>query len=226
MPAKQIGENMNHKDKSKLAPEIAAIGEVHAALADLEPEAQTRVLNYVAQMLGVPSVVQVEKLRDHPEKSDKKEEQIEPSKIAEPPQDAEGDSHEIEGISPVAKKWMVRNGLVENQLTAIFSLGVDEIDLIAKMVPGTSLKDKMRAVALLKGVAAYLGTGATRFNHEQLKEACLHYKAYDATNFSKYMKSIASEVSGNASSGYMLTTRGVAAATDIIKQMVQPGKGS
>lgn len=216
---------MRNKDKSKLAPEVTAIGRVHAALAGLEPEAQKRVLNYVAQMLRIELTMQVEKLRDRPE-MDEKEEQLERLKSDEPPKDSEGVGDEIEGISPVAKKWMMRNGLRANQLSGIFSLGVDEIDLIARTVPGKSLKDRMRSVALLKGIAAYLGTGATRFTHEQLKEACLHYKAYDATNVSTYMKSIASEVSGNASSGYMLTTRGVASATDVIKQIVQSGKTS
>jgi hypothetical protein len=174
---------MNDKEKSKLAPEIAAIGKVHAALASLEPEAQTRVLHYVAQMLKIQSNVQSEKFLDA--EKDEKETQFEHSNSAELQQEAEADGHEIEGISPVAKKWMLRNGLLESQLSAIFSLGVDEIDLIAKTVPGTNLKDRMRSVALLKGIAAYLGTGATRFTHEQLKEACLHDKAYDATNFSK-----------------------------------------
>jgi len=216
---------MNDKGKIKQAPEVTAIGTVHAALVDLESEAQTRVLNYVAQMLNIAPVIHIKNLRDLAEK-DEEEEPFEPPKPTERPHDIEAAGNEIEGISPVAKKWMVRNGLFENQLSAIFSLGVDEIDLIAKTVPGTSLKDRMRSVALLKGIAAYLGTGATRFTHEHLKEACLHYKAYDANNFSKYMKSIASEVSGNASSGYTLTTRGVASATDVIKQIVQPGKSS
>lgn len=216
---------MNNKDKGKLAPEVEAIGKVHTALAELEPEAQTRVLHYVAQMLGITPIVKVERVRDHTEGAES-EEQFESSRTTESIENTKGAVHKIEGISPAAKKWMVRNGLSDSQLSVIFSLGVDEIDLIAKTVPGTSLKDKMRSVALLKGIAAYLGTGATRFNHEQLKEACLHYKAYDANNFSKYMKSMASEVSGNASSGYMLTTRGVASSTDVIKQMVQPGKNS
>lgn len=216
---------MSDKDKNKVGLEVAAIGKVHAALATLEPEAQKRVLNYVAQMLGIEPTVQAEKLRDRTETGGKGEES-ERWKSSEPIKDSERADDEIEGISPVAKKWMVRNGLGENQLSEIFSLGVDEIDLIAKTVPGKSIKERMRSVALLKGIAAYLGTGATRFTHEQLKEACLHYKAYDAINVSTYMKSIASEVSGNARSGYMLTTRGIASATDAIKQMVRPEKAS
>lgn len=216
---------MSDKDKSKPVPEVAAIGMVHAALADLDPDAQKRVLSYVAQMLRIEPTMQTEARRYRTD-TEEKEEHLEHSKSHDLLKDTEDVGDEIEGISSVAKKWMLRNGLRENQLSEIFSLGVDEIDLIAKTVPGKSLKDRMRSVVLLKGIAAYLGTGATRFTHEQIKEACLHYKAYDATNFSTYMKSIASEVSGNASSGYALTTRGMANATDVIKQIVSPEKKS
>ncbi len=216
---------MNAKNNVKIAPEVAAIGAVHAALVHLEPEAQARVLNYVALMLKITPPTQGEGFLEHTEEKIR-DDAAEPPKSDAPTQEAERADTEIEGISPVAKKWMVRNGLPANQLSAIFSLGVDEIDLIAKTVPGRSQKDKVRSVALLKGIAAYLGTGAARFTHEQLKEACLHYDAYDATNFSKYLKSLASEVAGNKSSSYTLTTRGFASATEVIKGMTQPGKRS
>jgi len=39
---------------------------------------------------------------------------------------------------------MTRNGLEAEKLSAIFSLGIDEIDLVAKSVPG---KGKKRAHA-------------------------------------------------------------------------------
>lgn len=213
---------MNQKDSSKIAPEIAAIGTVHSVLAKLEPEAQTRVLNYVAKMLRIRPIIQDEDTSAQREEHDQ-EEVRDLTKREAYAGEAEPVEDEIEGISPIAKKWMVRNGLAADQLSAIFSLGVDEIDLIARKVPGKSKKEKVRSVILLKGVAAYLGTGAARFTHEQLKETCLHYDAYDATNFSKYLKRLASEVSGNKSSGYTLTSRGIANATDLIKATTQPG---
>src|SRR5207248_2479056 len=73
---------------------------------------------------------------------------------------------EFEGISSVAQRWMRRNGLSPKQLSKLFTLGVDEIDLIAKSVPGKTTKQKMRSVALLTGVAAFLGSGAARVNHQ------------------------------------------------------------
>jgi hypothetical protein len=96
--------------------------------------------------------------------------------------------------------------------------------LIAETVSGKSKKDKMHNVFLLKGVAAYLGSGAARFTHEQIKEACLHYDAFDAANFATHLKSISADVSGSKAVGYTLTARGIASATELVKTMAQSGK--
>ena len=80
----------------------------------------------------------------------------------------------------------------------------------------------MRSVLLLKGIAAYLGTGAARVTYEQLKEASLHYDAYDSANFASYIKSFASEAGGTKESGYTLTARGLTTATDLVRGMLSP----
>ena len=91
---------------------------------------------------------------------------------------------------------------------------------MAKKVPGKSKRDRMRCVLLLKGIAAYLASGAARITHEQAKEACLHYDAFDSANFSKYLRGMSSEISGANKSGYTLTARGMAAATEVIHQVI------
>jgi hypothetical protein len=58
-----------------------------------------------------------------------------------------------------------------------------------RTVPGKNKKEKMRSVLLLKGVAAYLAGDAGGFSHPQIKEACLHYDAFDAINFATYVGS-------------------------------------
>jgi hypothetical protein len=84
----------------------------------------------------------------------------------------------------------------------------------------------MRSVILLKGVAAYLGTGAPRFTHEQIKEACLHYDAFDANNFAFHLKNLSSEISGTKESGYTLTPRGLVAAGKMVKEIIKGSKTS
>lgn len=206
----------------EVAPEIAAISTVHSALKDLEPDAQARVLSYVAQMLKIRSS---EFRTDATGTSGQRDDAAGAVAVhADVSESRTEDDDELEGISPVARKWMARNGLNAKQMSNVFSLGVDEIDLIAKTVPGKNKKDRMHSVFLLKGVAAYLGGGAARFTHEQMKEACLHYDAFDAGNFAVYFKSLSSEVTGSKESGYTLTPRGLAAATEMVKKMTQVGK--
>ena len=106
------------------------------------------------------------------------------------------------------------------KLHDLFSLGIDEIDLVAKHVPGNSKSERLRNVILLKGVAAYLSTGTPRITSEQLKEASLHYNAYDLTNHAKHLKGFAPYVGGTKEAGYTLTARGLAAATELVKGLL------
>lgn len=193
-------------------PEIAAISIVYDALRHLNPEAQKRVLEYVAGKIDAPAP---RIGTEHHKERDTEEPPPEQATVIT--EEAESDA---EGISPVALKWMKRSGLTASGLSALFSLGVDEIDLVAKRVPGDGKKDRMRSVLLLKGIAAYLSTGAARVAHEQLKEACLHYDAYDGGNFATHLRSFSAEASGTKESGYTLTARGLTNATEIIKNLV------
>jgi len=139
------------------ASEIDAIGKVFEALRGIDSSAQNRVLRYVAEMLGLrlqtPDVAQ--------------EESSEQSSMVLPHMSAAGDAQaadEAEGINSVALKWMKRSGLHPKGLQNFFSLGIDDIDLVAKLVPGDNKKERMRSVLLLKAIAAYLSTGVPRGN--------------------------------------------------------------
>jgi len=205
---------MTRKATAEPDLEIAAIGEVYEALKGLDQQAQSRVLKYVAGKLNLESSApggESQERRQDDLRDPIPKESVRADDIDSQP--------ELEGVSPIARKWMARNGLDAKQLAKIFSLGSDEIDLISKTVPGDSKKAKVRSVVLLKGVAAYLGGGAARFSHQQIKEACLHYDAYDATNFATQLKAISSEVSGSKDTGYSLTPRGLAAATEVLKSL-------
>lgn len=208
------------KASASLDPEISAIAIVYDSLQSLEPSAQVRVLQYVAGKLGMAS--SAPGMRPDIQGSV----HLDPDPIPEatPPQSEqpEPSSDTSDGISAIAQKWMRRNGLVHLQLSRLFSVNGDEIDLIAESVPGDCKKAKTRSVALLKGVAAYLATGAPRVSHKDLKETCLHYDAFDTNNFASYIKDFSAEVSGSKQSGYALTPRGLAAATELIKKVVQP----
>jgi hypothetical protein len=200
--------------------EIAAIGVVFAALKGLDKEAASRVINYVAKKIGI----EVEKSKDEGQSGHETENSSEAQGKFEEKEEAAKEKRNAEdastdGISPIAKKWIIRNGIETSRLSKVFSIGHDEIDLIAKSVPGAKKKDRMHNVFLLKGVASYLSSGTARFTHEQLKEACLHYDAYDVSNFAAYYKTMSGDVSGSKESGYTLTARGLSSATELIKEI-------
>jgi hypothetical protein len=207
-------------------PELRAMLDVFEALKSLDSEAQVRVLDYVDGRLGLrqghrrqsaptgggtPSDMQA---------SEEAETRVNPTRPVNGEEDDDGDSGALEGISPVARKWMRRNDLAESQLSLLYSLGVDEIDLVARKVPGSSARERLRNVMLLQGVASYLSSGAPRVDNEKLREAAKHYDSDVGGNFNTYLKSWASEISGSRSEGNLtLTTRGLNASKDLIKEM-------
>jgi hypothetical protein len=206
-----------------LDPEVLAISTVHKVLKGLDAAAQERVIIYVAKKLNLElHGAAANSVRTQSE-SDRTDSQAAPIPASSSSTD---DADGLEGISPVAKKWMSRNGLKADQLSALFSLGVDEIDLVARKVPGANKKDRMRSVILMKGIAAYLSSGAARVTHEQIKEACLHYDAYDGGNFAAYIRAMAAEISGAKEGGYTLSARGLTSATELLKGLTETGKGT
>jgi hypothetical protein len=195
--------------------ELIAIGSVLKVLKELDTAGRQRVFDYVAQRLSLQAAVSMNTASD----SRSQQSADLPGQVAPQPA-AEEVASEFEGISLVATKWIRRNGLNIHDLGAIFSLGADEIDLVAKSIPEKSKKARTRNVALLKAVAEYLSTGAARISSDQLREACLHYDAFDSKNHASYLKDLAPELGGSKEGGYSLTARGLTSATELIKMML------
>jgi hypothetical protein len=203
-------------------PELQALTSVNSALQGLDRDAQKRVLDYVAKKLGVAL--------DASQSLSRRESSVDTNEtLADSHFDQSSASDlddELDGISPIAKKWMRRSGLSVDQLSRLFSLGVDDIDVVAKAVPGSTVKERVRSVALLKGLASYLSSGVARITSEQIKEACLHYDAFDSGNHAKYIKAMAAELNGSKSGGFTLTARGITAATELVKQVLGVAENS
>jgi hypothetical protein len=81
----------------------------------------------------------------------------------------------------------------------------------------------MRSVLLLQAVASYLSSGTARVSHDKIKEACVHYDAFDTGNFAKHLKAFSRGVGGTRESGYVLTASGLAAATEMIEELIAGG---
>jgi hypothetical protein len=218
-------KNLEHAN-SDADSEFAAMSQIYSALKPLDEGGRKRVLDYVLSRLDIriiPKLGETKKGDESPvvhkvDASDRSADESLPKASLDVALDDVPD--EIEGISAVAKKWMKRTGLSGEKLSALYSLGVDEIDLVANSVPGQTTKDRLRSLMLLEGVASYLGTGAPRVEYNRLKTAMGHYGIDPGTNLSTYLKTFAAEATGTASAGFTLTARGLNSATELIKEMV------
>ncbi len=198
-------------------PEIVAISAVYVALKELDADARARVLDYVASKFNIPKgVVNSSEKEENAREDTSRRDVSRTDRYTDTPPVADD---ELDGISPSGKKWITRSGIKPLKLMSVFSLGIDEIDLVSKSVPGNSKSQRLRNVFLLKGIAAYLGTGVARFTHEQIKETCLHYDAWDGPNFANIFKSMSADVSGGKDAGYTLTAKGISEATSLVKNM-------
>lgn len=205
--------------KAKTIPEgnveIAAISAVYTALKGLDDKAQARVLSYVSGMLNV-SIESTTGSHDSENMQDASQQPARATAVAIP----EATNADAEGINSVALRLMKRSGIEPKDLHGIFSLGIDEIDLVAPKVPGNSKREKFHNVLLLKGIASYLGTGTAKVTHEQLKEASLHYGAFDAGNAAAHLKAFSADFVGSKTAGYTLSPRGLTQGIEMVKEMV------
>lgn len=214
-------------DEVRVHREMDAMKVVYAALAPLEPKAQRWVIDCVAERLeikpkaGRSQAAEPENPREPDAVDDEgKKPAFENGNASSKNTNSVAQDTEVEGLSPVAVKWMRRSDLDVAKLSRLFSLGLDEIELIAKKVPGKNKKGRMKSVLLLTCVASYLSTGAPRAKHDAVKQACVHYDAYDMANFAAYIKTFSREVGGTKQSGYSLSAAGMTAATELVTSMV------
>ena len=209
---------MTSESSAEPDPEITAISQVYSTLKPLEPDAQLRVIKYVLDKLKLTLVPAPSRAVERETISEEHSDQVDEPDAGVHTK-GEHEDEVSDGISSLGRKWMRRNGLSVDDLSPIFSIGGEEIDLVLKKVPGDKISKRMRSVFLLKGLAAYLASGAARFSHADVKETCLHYDAFDAGNFAQNFRGLAAEVSGSKDTGYTLTARGLTGAAEIVKQL-------
>jgi hypothetical protein len=200
--------------------EFEACQVVYSALVALDVPARSRVLRYVAERLGLAAALE-------PTDSVAAAPPPEPLSVAAPSrevQSAVGQAGaDVDGISPIATKWITRSALNLTKLSRVFSIGAEEIDLIAESVPGKSKRARLHSVLLLKAIASYLSTGVPRVADQELREVAAHYDAKDDPNFAANLKGAEAYFTGNKQSGYTLTARGLTEAARILSADMKAG---
>ena len=110
---------MKQVDEDK---ELSAIQSVYQALKDLDDEAKQRVFDYVCSRLSLKLPQGLRAPGSHAAAPPVAKE-IDEDVIVDAPPVPEDAADDMDGISPIAKKWMRRSGLTGEQLSALFSLG-------------------------------------------------------------------------------------------------------
>jgi hypothetical protein len=115
-----------------------------------------------------------------------------------------------------ARSWMKQHGLSTEQVSEVFHIGGDDIDIIAS-IPGKTKKEQVRNAYVLLGISRLLKSGETKFEDKAARELCEKGGFFDHTNHMKYMKG--SEFTGSRDKGWVLTAPGLKLGASLVAQL-------
>jgi hypothetical protein len=168
-----------------------------ALLQNLSPEDQKRAVSAAMILLGQPMPgIQAEKAHVQEIES-------------------------FSGVSPKATQWMQKFSITEDQLTQVFSISPDEVDVIASTLPSDSKRQQTSEAYILCGLRSLIRAGEGRFDDKEARILCEKLGCYDPANHSNYMKAFGNVLSGSKESGWKLTNPGVERAAHIVKKLTE-----
>ena len=124
-----------------------------------------------------------------------------------------------EGISTKASGWMKKYGIGADQLGHVFTVSVEEVDVIAASLPGGSKRQKTLEAYVLCGLRSFIHGGEGRFDDKEARALCLKLGCYDPANHSNYMKAFSNLITGSKDIGWRITNPGFERAAQIVKQL-------
>ena len=172
-----------------------AAGMLVILLQDLSPEEQKRAVSAAMILLGQPA----------------------PALLVERPVLETFES--IAGVSPKAVQWMQKHAVTEAQLSQVFSISPDDVEVIASTLPSDSKRQQTSEAYMLCGLRSLIRTGEGRFDDKEARILCEKLGFYDPANHSNYMKAFGNLLSGSKESGWKLTIPGAERAAQIVKKL-------
>ncbi len=125
------------------------------------------------------------------------------------------------GFGTKATHWMRSNNLTKEELQSVFELGDGSIELLAVKVPGKTKKEQSINSYLLVGAKSLLAGDDPKFADKEAVAYCKQAGCHDVANHASTRDSLGSKVSGNKSTGFKLSTPGLQAAAQLIKQIAK-----
>lgn len=118
----------------------------------------------------------------------------------------------------LAKQWMKKNGVSMGDVEHYYHF--DGGKVVTLEIPGlaTTKKDQSVNAYLAVGLASLLEKGDPSFSDSDARAFCEKSGCYDMPNHSKIIKSFGNKITGSKNSGWKLTTPGLSAVAELIKQ--------
>jgi hypothetical protein len=122
-------------------------------------------------------------------------------------------------LNKKATTWMSRNSVTAEQLSDVFHIDGETVDIIAETSPGKNQKDQAINAYLLTGIGEFLKTGETKFTDKAGRDSCKKMGCYGDTNHATYLKRSGNVLSGSKEAGWTVTGPGLKAGAELIKQL-------
>jgi hypothetical protein len=114
--------------------------------------------------------------------------------------------------------------VTDDQISEVFDLDAEAVDVIAHDVPGDSAKEKTISAYVITGIGQYLKTGEVNFTDEAARAVCKHIGCLNIANHSSYMESRGNLFNGDKKKGWKLTAPGLKKAAELIAAVVGSGE--
>lgn len=121
-------------------------------------------------------------------------------------------------LHSLAQQWMRKNGLTTEQLEHYFHFDQGQVVPIALLGDATSKREQTVNAYLTVGIAHFLASGDASFTDADARKFCEQSGCYDGPNHAKSITALKNRVTGSKSTGWKLTSPGLTAGADLIKQ--------
>ncbi|MGQ0728129.1 hypothetical protein [Acidovorax sp.] len=121
-------------------------------------------------------------------------------------------------VHSLAQQWMRKNGLKTEQLEHYFHFDQGHVVPIALLGGATSKREQTINAYITVGIAHFLASGEASFTDADARRFCEQSGCYDGANHAKSITALKNRVTGSKSTGWKLTSPGLTAGADLIKQ--------
>jgi hypothetical protein len=124
---------------------------------------------------------------------------------------------EPKSSAPNSNARSKQNGLSLEQIERVFHFGGDgSVEILE--IPGKGRREKTLNAYVLLGLGRYLATGDRQFSDDDARAVCETAGCYDPANHSATMKEKGTDLAGDKSKGWTITSVGLKRAATLVKE--------